>query len=56
MMVLGADMHKRSHAVVAVAAVTGEVAGEKTVAVGVQGLRGAVGVGWRARLGARVGA
>ena len=37
MMVLGADMHKRWHSVVAVAAVTGEVAGEKTVALGVKG-------------------
>jgi transposase len=34
MMVLGADTHKRSHTIAAVAAKTGEVLGEKTVAVG----------------------
>src|SRR3954453_3078293 len=33
MIVLGADMHKGSHTIAAVAAVTGEVLGEKTVAV-----------------------
>ena len=37
MMVLGADTHKRSHTIAAVAAGTGEVAGEKTVAVGARG-------------------
>ena len=37
MIVLGADMHKGSHTVAAVAAVTGEVLGEKTVRVGEQG-------------------
>ncbi len=36
-MVLGADTHKRSHTIAAVAAETGEVAGEKTVAVGARG-------------------
>jgi transposase len=34
MMVLGADTHKRSHTIAAVAARTGELLGEKTVAVG----------------------
>ncbi len=38
MIVLGADTHKRSHTVVAVAAVTGELRDEKTVAVGMRGL------------------
>jgi transposase len=37
MMVLGADTHKRSHTVAAVAANTGELRGEKTVGVGVRG-------------------
>jgi transposase len=37
MMVLGADTHKRSHTIAAVAAGTGEVRGEKTVAVGSRG-------------------
>src|ERR687898_2366363 len=37
MMVLGADTHKRSHTVAAVAASTGELQGEKTVGVGVRG-------------------
>lgn len=34
MIVLGADTHKRSHTVAAVAAPTGELLGEQTVAVG----------------------
>ena len=34
MIVLGADTHKRSHTIAAVAAVTGELRGEQTVAVG----------------------
>src|SRR5215217_2132653 len=34
MIVLGADTHKRSHMVAAVAAPTGELLGEQTVAVG----------------------
>lgn len=34
MMVLGADMHKGSHSIAAVAAATGELRGEKTVRVG----------------------
>src|SRR5215203_5842049 len=37
MIVLGADMHKRSHTVAAVSAATGEVRDEKTVQVGVKG-------------------
>src|SRR4051794_40981789 len=37
MIVLGADTHKRSHTVAAVAAGTGELQGEQTVAVGVRG-------------------
>jgi hypothetical protein len=37
MMVLGADTHKRSHTLAAVSAATGEVLGEKTVAVGARG-------------------
>jgi transposase len=37
MMVLGADTHKRSHTIAAVAAGTGEVRGEKTVPVGSRG-------------------
>jgi len=37
MMVLGAHTHKRSHTIAAVAAATGELLGEKTVAVGARG-------------------
>src|SRR5829696_7962431 len=37
MIVLGADAHKRSHTIAAVAAVTGELLGEQTVAVGARG-------------------
>jgi transposase len=37
MIVLGADAHKRSHTIAAVAAATGEVVGEQTVAVGAKG-------------------
>ena len=37
MIVLGADTHKRSHTIAAVAAATGELLGEKTVAVGARG-------------------
>ena len=37
MIVLGADTHKRSHTVAAVSAASGEVLGEKTVAVGAGG-------------------
>jgi transposase len=37
MIVLGADMHKRSHTIAVVAAATGEMLGDKTVAVGARG-------------------
>jgi transposase len=37
MMVLGADLHKRSHTVAAVEAATGELFGEKTIQVGARG-------------------
>jgi transposase len=37
MIVLGADTHKRSHTIAAVAAGTGEMLGEQTAAVGVRG-------------------
>src|SRR5215216_3575564 len=40
MIVLGADTHKRSHTVAAVAAPTGELLGEQTVAVGRRGFDG----------------
>jgi hypothetical protein len=37
MIVLGADTHKGSHTIAAVAAGTGELQGEKTVGVGARG-------------------
>ena len=37
MIVLGADTHKRSHTIAAVAAATGELLGEQTVQVGGRG-------------------
>src|ERR1044071_6403268 len=37
MIVLGADTHKRSHTIAAVAAATGELLGEQTVPVGARG-------------------
>ena len=37
MIVLGADMHKRSHTIAAVSAIIGEMAGEKTIEVGARG-------------------
>ena len=37
MIVLGADMHKASHSIAAVAEVTGELLGEKSIAVGERG-------------------
>ena len=37
MIVLGADTHKRSHTIAAVAAATGELLGERTVSVGRRG-------------------
>jgi transposase len=39
MIVLGADMHKRSHTLAAVAAITGELLGDKTAQVGARGFR-----------------
>jgi transposase len=49
MIVLGADMHKRSHTIAGIAATTGEMLGDKTVGVGVRGfdqvLRWARGLG-----------
>ncbi len=53
MMVLGADTHKRSHTIAAVAAATGELRGEKTVAVGARGF-GALLI-WARELGRRAG-
>src|SRR5215207_3047217 len=40
MIVLGADTHKRSHTIAAVAAASGELLGEQTVAVGRRGFAG----------------
>jgi len=37
MIVLGADMHKRSHMIAAVGSATGELLGERSVQVGVRG-------------------
>jgi len=37
MIVLGADMHKQTHTVAAVAAATGELAGKRTIRVGDDG-------------------
>src|SRR3954466_7501960 len=42
MIVLGADTQKRSHTVAAVSAATGELLGERTVAVGIKGYAGLV--------------
>ena len=53
MIVLGADTHKRSHTIAAVAAATGELLGEKTVPVGARGFGGAAALG--ARPGRRAG-
>ena len=44
MIVIGADTHKRSHTVAAIAAGTGELLGDPTVAVGRRGF-GAL-LGW----------
>jgi transposase len=49
MIVLGADMHKSSHTFVAVAAATGELLGDRTVAVGDRGFAAAL--DWARRLG-----
>jgi hypothetical protein len=43
MIVLGADMHKRSHAIAAVAAASGALLGEETVQVGDRGFAAALG-------------
>ena len=49
MIVLGADMHKRSHTIAAVSAETGELAGEQTVEVGKRGF--VVALDWARGLG-----
>ena len=49
MIVLGADMHKQTHTVVATAAATGELRGEKTVQVGDDGFLALL--GWARALG-----
>ena len=50
MIVLGADMHKSSHTIAAVAATNGELLGEKTIQVGERGFAAAL--GWARGLGA----
>src|SRR3954469_1204489 len=50
MIVLGADMHKRSHTIAAVAAASGALLGEKTIQVGDRGFAAAL--GWARGLGA----
>ncbi len=42
MIVLGADTHKRSHTIAAVAARTGELLGEQTIVVGPRGFAAAL--------------
>jgi transposase len=49
MIVLGADMHERSPTIAAVAAATGELAGEQPVEVGTRGVSAAL--DWRRGLG-----
>ena len=49
MIVLGADTHKRSHTIAAVAAASGELLGEQTVASGAKGA--AALLAWARRLG-----
>ena len=49
MIVLGADMHKRSHTVAAVSALTGELVGDRTVEVGPGGFAAAL--AWARGLG-----
>ena len=56
MIVLGADTHKRSHTIAAVAAATGELLGEQTVAVGRRGFGALLQWARSARRRARVGA
>jgi hypothetical protein len=50
MIVLGADTHKRSHTIAAVAAMTGELLGEQTAQAGAKG--SAALLGWAPGLGA----
>jgi transposase len=50
MIVLGADMHKQTHTVAAIAAATGELRDEKTVRVGDDGFLALL--GWARSLGA----
>ena len=49
MIVLGADMHKSSHSIAAVAAETAELLGDKTVKVGDRGFAAAL--DWARELG-----
>ena len=56
MIVLGADMHKSSHTLAAVAATTGEMLDEKTVGVGARGFDAGAAVGARSRPRSGVGA
>jgi len=52
MIVLGADMHKRSHTIAAVVAGSGELLGDQTIAVGQRGFVEVLDVGrCRVRLG-----
>ena len=53
MIVFGADTHKRSHTIAAVAAASGELLGEQTVPSGAKGSGGTVALG--AWLGRRAG-
>ena len=50
MIVLGADMHKQTHTVAAIAAASGELKGEQTVRVGDEGFVALL--GWARSLGA----
>jgi transposase len=50
MIVLGADMHKSSHTIAAVAAASGELLGDRTIAVGDRGFAAAL--DWARGLGA----
>ena len=52
MIVLGADAHKRSHTVPAINAMSGQLLGDKTVAVRCPRVRGAGDLGARSRWGA----
>ena len=55
MIVLGADMHKQTHTVAGIAAATGELLGEKTVAGRRCGVPRVVGLGAVARRGSGLG-